>query len=54
MRYEIKYWKLDGDGWHIIRCRNKNDIISRLTDLSLDGRVEDIQITDLRRGGDLV
>ena len=50
MRYEIKYWKLDDDEEYKILCKNKNELISELKWLCLDGRIEDIDTRDLKKG----
>jgi hypothetical protein len=52
MRYEIKYWKLDDDEEYITLCKNKNEVISILSGICMDGRIEYINVSDLKRGGD--
>lgn len=52
MRYEIKYWNFDDDEKFIIICKTKNELIRELSNLCLDGRIEHMEITDLKRGGD--
>lgn len=54
MRYEIKYWNFDDDDEYIIKCKTKNELISELSQLCLDGRIEHMEITDLKRVGRLV
>jgi hypothetical protein len=56
MRYEIKYWKFDSELFPArykvgeIMCKNKNEVIEELASLCLDGRIEDIEIKDLKKG----
>jgi len=51
MRYEIKYWNLDDDEEYKILCRTKNQVISKLTKMLLDKRMEYVEVSDLKRAG---